>query len=166
VELGARSVGHRQADGVALDLGGPTGHVTEQLGGQRHVRGPGHGERLAVVECLELGELLQVLVDEIADPPHDPAPFRWRHTAPRTVFEGPSGGTNGQVDVDRVALSDGGECFTRSRVDRLKGLAGLGVDQVPIDKQLPASGNEIIDALVQSDSAHGLFPDSPALWRG
>ena len=39
VEVRAGHVGHRDVDRVALDLGGPAGHVVEQVRGQRHVGG-------------------------------------------------------------------------------------------------------------------------------
>jgi hypothetical protein len=35
----------------------------EEIRGEGHVRGPGDADRLAVVERLELGELLEVLED-------------------------------------------------------------------------------------------------------
>ena len=42
--LRARHVRHRDVDRVALDLGGPAGHVVEQVRGQRHViTCAGHG---------------------------------------------------------------------------------------------------------------------------
>ena len=89
VEVGAGRVGHRDIDGVALDLGGPAGHVVEQVGGQRHVGRLSHRERLAVVQGLQLGQLFDVLEDQVADPPDDPAAIGGGHAAPGTVFEGP-----------------------------------------------------------------------------
>ena len=73
VEVGARHVRHRKSWSCALDLGGPAGHVVEHVRGQRHVGRPRDGERLAVVQRLELRELVQVLEDQVADPPDDPA---------------------------------------------------------------------------------------------
>ena len=84
VEHRARGVGHRQRDRVALDLGGPAGHVVEQLGGQRHVDRAGDADRLAVVEGLQLGELLQVLDDQVAELPDQPPPLG-RRSSPATA---------------------------------------------------------------------------------
>ena len=75
MEVGARSVRHRDVDGVALDLGGPTCHVMEQVRGQWHVRSLGYRERLAVVQRLELGQLIDVLEDQITDPPDHAPPL-------------------------------------------------------------------------------------------
>src|SRR5450755_256805 len=67
VEVRTRHVGHREVDPFALDLGGSAGHVVEHVRRQRHVRGPRDGIRLAVVERLKLGELVEVRVDEVPD---------------------------------------------------------------------------------------------------
>ena len=61
VPVRARHVRHRDADRVALDLGGPARHVMEQVRGQRHVGGLRHRERLAVIQRLQLGKLVDVL---------------------------------------------------------------------------------------------------------
>ena len=66
VEVTAR---HRHRDGGALHLGGPPGEVAEQLRGGRDVPVPGGLDALAVVERLELGELVGVGLDQVADAP-------------------------------------------------------------------------------------------------
>ena len=57
VEPAAGRPRHRHRDGAALDLGGPTGVVAEDLGGPGDVDGLGDHHRLAVVEGLQLREL-------------------------------------------------------------------------------------------------------------
>jgi hypothetical protein len=47
----------------------------EEIRGQGHVGGSGDGERFAVVQRLELGELLEVVENKIADLLHDAAPL-------------------------------------------------------------------------------------------
>ena len=54
----AGRVRNRDRDRVALDLGRPARHVAEEIGSQGHVGGARDGERLAIVERFELGELL------------------------------------------------------------------------------------------------------------
>ncbi len=71
----------------------------EQIGGERHIGGPGNAERLAVVQRFQLGQLLEMLEDQISDPPDDPAPLGGRHAPPRTVIEGGAGGPHRPVDV-------------------------------------------------------------------
>jgi ParB family chromosome partitioning protein len=123
VEVGARHVRHRDVDRVALDLGGPAGHVVEQVRRQRHVGGERDADRLAVVERLQLGELLGILENEVADLPDEPASFRGCHAAPRAAVECLAGGADGAVDVFGVSLGYVGEGFPGSRVRGLECLA-------------------------------------------
>ena len=152
VEVGPGHVGHRDVDRVALDLGGPAGHVVEQVRGQRHVRGLGHGERLAVVQRLELGELVLVLEDEVTDAPDDPAPVRRGHPAPRAGLEGRAGRADGPVDVLRVSFGDPGQGLAGRRVGRLEGPARRRVHPLPVDEQLPRGRDELLDVAVQGYS--------------
>ena len=134
VEVSARHVGHRDVDRVALDLGGPAGHVVEQVRRQRHVGGLRHAERLAVVQRLQLSELVDVLEDEIADPPDDPPALGGGHPAPRAVLERPACRPNRAVDVFGVSFGDVGEGLAGRRVGGLERLAGRGVGPLPVDE--------------------------------
>ena len=127
----ARGVGHRQRDGVALQLVRPAGHVVEQFCGQRHVHRAGHADRLAVVQGFQLGELLQVLEHQVTEPPDQPAPLGGRHPRPRAAFERPPGGPDRDVDVHLVALRAFGQQFTGGRVMGLEGLLGLAFTHSP-----------------------------------
>jgi hypothetical protein len=106
VEVGAGHVGHRDVDRVALDLGRPARHVVEQVRRQRDVGAEGDGVGLAVVQALELRELLGVLEDQVADAPDDPAALGRRDAAPGAVIERGPGGPDGPVDVLGIALGD------------------------------------------------------------
>ncbi len=94
----------------------------EQVGRQRHVRGPRDGERLAVVQRLELGQLIGVLEDQVPDPPDEAAALRRGHRAPRAL-EGLAGRPYRTVDVLDVTLGDPGEGLAGRRVGRLEGPA-------------------------------------------
>ena len=56
-------------DRRAFDLRGPSGHVAKMVDRAGHVDDARHELRLAVVEALELRELVGVLVDEISETP-------------------------------------------------------------------------------------------------
>ena len=58
VELGPRGIGHRNRDGVAFNLGGPSGHVMEEVRRQRHVSGAGNPKRLPIVPGLRVPPIL------------------------------------------------------------------------------------------------------------
>jgi hypothetical protein len=62
VELGARQ-GQRRRHGRCSFVAQPA--IPEQVGGERDVGGRGDGLRLAVVERIELGQLVEVLGDQI-----------------------------------------------------------------------------------------------------
>ncbi len=142
VEVRARHVGHRDVDRVALDLGGPAGHVVEQVCGQWHVSRLRHGEGLAVVQRLELGQLVGVLQDQVTDPPDDPPPLRRGHPAPRTLLERPPRRPHSPVDVLGTALGDPGEHLPRRGVGRLERPARRRVAPLPVDEQLSRGADE------------------------
>ena len=152
VEVGAWHVGHRDVDRVALDLGGPAGHVVEQVRRQRHVRAARHADRLAVVERLELGELLGVLEDEVADLPDEAASLGRRHAAPRAAFEGVTRGADRPVDVFGISLGHVGEGLPGGRVGGLERLTGRRLGPLSADEQFPRGSREFLDAPVDGDS--------------
>ena len=65
-ELAAGQVRHGNGKGLAVDLGGPTGHIAEEIDGQRDVGRPGDCQRLAIVERFQFRELVGVLLQQIA----------------------------------------------------------------------------------------------------
>ena len=87
-KLAPGSIRHGDVDGVAFDLRRPTRHVVEKVGGQWDVGDLGDAEWLAVVERLKLGELVDVLEDEVADLPDNPSTFGRRHARPGAILEG------------------------------------------------------------------------------
>jgi hypothetical protein len=124
----------------------------EQIRRQRHVRTTRHGDRLAVVERLQLGELIGVLEDEVTDLPDEPAPVGRGHVAPRAVFEGLAGRAHGPVDVFGVPLGYVGERLSGRGVGSRERLSRRRVGPLPIDEQLPRGGRELFDGPVDGDS--------------
>ena len=165
VEVRARHVGHRDVDGLAVDLGGPAGHVVEQVGGERHVRAERDGIGLAVVERLELREFLRVLEDQVPDPPDDAAAVGWRHPAPRAVLERGTGRADRAVDVLGVALGDARQSLAGRGVRGLERLARRRIGPLAVDEQLTGGRDEGLDALIQGDGHRGLI-SLPADGRG
>ena len=149
MEVGARRVRNRDVDCVALDLGRPPGHIVEQVGGQGNVGHTGHPQGLAVVQCLELGQFVEMVEDQVTNPPDDPAPLRGRQASPGTVLEGPAGCPHRPIDVLDPAGGDGRQRVTGGRIGRLEGLARSGVNPSSVNEQLPGGGDEIVDPLVQ-----------------
>ena len=107
----------------------------EEIRRERHVGDARDPDRLAVVEGLELGKLLEVREDQVADPPDQLAAVGRRHPAPRPVFEGAPRGANGAVDVLGLTPRNLGEHLAGRRVDRLEGSAGCRLDPLTADQQ-------------------------------
>ena len=102
-ELAAGHIGHGDGKGLAVDLGGPAGHVAEEVHGQWDVGRPGHGQRLAVVERFQFGELVGVFFQQVAQLPDQTAALRGCHSGPRPRLQRPPGGMNRGVDIGLIA---------------------------------------------------------------
>ena len=151
----AGRVGHRQRDRVALDLVGPAGHVLEQLGGQRHIDRAGDADRLAVVEGFQLGELLQVLEDQVAEPPDQPPALRWRSSPARARFRTPAARPATARSMSTSSACGAlGQQLTGGRVVGLERLLGLRLHPLPVNEQVPPTGSEFLDPWVYSCSGH------------
>src|SRR5581483_11030295 len=83
----AEDVAGRDRDRLALDLGRPAGVVAQvrDRGGDVAVRG---GQRFAVVERLELGELGPVALDQVGERVHEAGPLRGAELAHRPLEGG------------------------------------------------------------------------------
>jgi hypothetical protein len=121
----------------------------EQVRGQRHVGCLRHTERLAVVQGLQLGELIQVLQNHVADPPDDPTALGGGHPAPRTIIEGPAGRPHRPVDVLGIALGNPGEGLAGRGVGGLERPARGRIDKPPVDEHLSRGAGELLDLPVQ-----------------
>src|SRR5213592_4932182 len=95
----AEDVAGRDGDRLALDLRRPAGVVAEMVDGRRDVA-LGGGERLAVVERLEFGELGPVGLDQLGERVDQPGPLGGIDLAERAV-EGRLRGLGGAAGVLR-----------------------------------------------------------------
>src|SRR4028118_1748617 len=84
-----------------MDLVGPAGVIAERLDGARDVDVARFEDRLAVVERLEQGELVDVGFDGIGQPPEEAAALAGGGAGPDAVEGGP-GGLHRPVDVRRA----------------------------------------------------------------
>ena len=107
----------RNVDRRAFDLRGPAGHVAEVVARAGHVDDAGHLLRLAVVDALELRELVGVLVDEIGEPPDQRLALRRQHRRPRAALERLARGGDGFVDVGAARVGDRRDFVARRGID-------------------------------------------------
>jgi hypothetical protein len=112
------------------------------LDAQAHVHLLGEPDRLAVVERLELGQLVRVLLHEVGELEHQPRPGCRGQLAP-LALERPAGGLNRAIDVLRSGVGDLGDRLAGGRVDRLEGPTVGGVRPLAADNQAVGPRREV-----------------------
>ena len=145
-------------DRLALDLRRPA-RVVAQVGDRGGDVALGRGQRLAVVERLELGELLAVGLDQLGERVHEPGALRRRDLAQRAL-ERRAGGGDGAVDVLGAGLGDGADRLAGRRVDRLEGapvggLGALAADQEGVRRAGDELARRLRGQLLGGGGGHG-----------
>ena len=105
---------------VAGDLGRPAGEVAQVLGRERHVHALGELDRLAVVERLELGQLVGVRLEGVGERQHRARALGGGDAAPAAVLERLAGGADGAVDVLGAGVRHLGDRPAGGGVERLE----------------------------------------------
>jgi len=84
-----------------VNLGRKSGVITQDVDDHRHIDVARFENRLAVVEGFEFGKFVNILFDEVGEPPDEATTLAGRKLAPRTaaVFEGAPRGGDGTLDV-------------------------------------------------------------------
>ncbi|MCY1225918.1 hypothetical protein D9M72_381300 [compost metagenome] len=121
---------------LAFDLGGPAGHVAQEVDGQLHVHHLGYGGALAVVQAFQLGQFLGVAFHQVGQAPQQVLPLARAHAAPGRIVEGPAGGLHGAVDVLEGGRGHLAEDFACGRVAETHGVAAGGVLPLCADQHL------------------------------
>ena len=138
----AGAVGPVDRDRLALDLGRPARVVAEVVDGERHVGGARHRERLAVVEALELRELLGERFDAIGELPEQAPALGRIHAPPGARVECAPRGGDGALDVGGAALRDlRDRALLRRILDGEAAAVGRG-REASIDQQAVLLGEE------------------------
>jgi hypothetical protein len=129
----------------------------EQLGGDRDVGELRLQAWLAVVQGLDLGELLGVIEDQIADTPQDLAALGRRQRTPRPAVERDARGRDRQVDVFRAALGHRGQSLAGRGIGRVERPAGKRPAALTADEQRSGRGQEVGHPLVLTCLGHVIF---------
>ncbi len=119
---------------LAVNFRRQAGVVTEDVHHHRHVDVLGLEDRFAVVERLEFGEFVDVLLNQISQPPQQASALAGGHLAPWTgaVFKSVAGGFNCSVDIIRRGFDDLGQDLAGGRIDGVEfpgAVNPLAVDQ-------------------------------------
>ena len=135
-------VGRGDGEHAALDLRRPAGEVADVRGRPAHVDEAREARRLAIVERLDLGELLVVRFDRVGERHHQPLTPGRGHRGPRTVGEGGARGGDGTVDVLGAGVGYLRDLAPGGRVERGKSAPVGGGDALPADQQQLRAGYE------------------------
>ena len=138
----AQEIGeHRAADGdgLAVDLVGPAGVVLEAVDGGGDVDAEAVGDRLAGIDGVDLGELLAVVVDELAELVDELAAIGGVHGGP--LREGGAGGLDGAINVFGGTFSNAGDGLAGGGVGIVVVLAGSRLHPSAVDEELCGGGD-------------------------
>lgn len=132
--LGAGVVEHvgSNVDGLSLDLVGPTGVVSQAANDGSDIAA-GAGNRLAIVEGLNSGEEVQVLLSKIGELQHVSTSLLGSGLLPGAL-EGLSGSGDSKVDILLGTLADGGDGLLGGGVDDLELLLVNTLNPLAVDE--------------------------------
>ncbi len=85
-----------------------------------------------------------MLLEQVAELPHQAAALGGLHARPWAVVEGVAGGVDSAVDVLGLGLGNVGHDLAGGWVIDGKGLAGRGEDEASADKHAMLLGDEIV----------------------
>ena len=122
----------RDINRLALNLVGPAAVVAYAADDGADVAAR-HADGLAIVERLDRGEQVGVLLAELGELEEQDAALLRRRVAPRRL-KGLAGRLDGQVDVLLGGLADGADDLLGGGVDDLKGLFVDGLDPFVVDE--------------------------------
>jgi hypothetical protein len=113
--------------------------VRDGAGDVDHVR---ELHRLAVVEGLDLRQLLAVLLHQVGESVHQEAALRRRCRAPRPGLERPPRGRDGRIDIGGSPVGDRGDRLSGGRVEGVERPAVGGGTPLAADHEVVRAGDE------------------------
>src|SRR5207247_10199494 len=150
---------------LAVDLRRPAGEIAEDLGGERDLDLARIEERLARAQALELRHLVEVLLDQIAQLPHEAAALVGAHARPRALVKGLAGRGDRRVDVALVALGHRRDRLFVGGIDGRVGLAGQRRLPLAVDEDLSGRHGYLLSrALSRSATASPGRSERWGLW--
>ena len=147
----AEDVAGGDRDRLALDLGRPAGEVAEVVDGGGDVALGGR-QRLAVVERLELGELVAVCLDQLGQAPDQGGALRRVDLRPGSL-ERLARRRGGAIDVLGARLRHLADRLARGGVDRGEGAPVGGLEPLLADQQAPGPRSRKARAGSERDAA-------------
>ncbi len=136
--------GRDRLDKFAAQLGRPAGHVVDHADGAGHIDGGGHALGLAVVDGLQLGELVGMGGEQIGELVHDGFAHDGRQVGPAAVVERAARGGDGAIDIGIGRVDEAAHHLARAGIDHIEGRAAGRVDPAAIDEELGLAGQRLL----------------------
>ena len=155
--IGVPVAGAGNRNGLALQARRPSSHVAEHVDRAADVVAARIGHRLAIVERLEFGELVSVLLEQVAEVPDELRAVGGRDARPRSGLERLPRRVHREVDIGLVARRDVGDDLLRRRIFDLEGLAALGLDPFAVDQHVMLLGQKRLRVLPSFGLAMAMF---------
>src|SRR5262249_39607931 len=114
----------------------PAGIITERLNRPRNIHIAGLEERLAIIERLQLGELVLMFLDEVGDTQKDFRSLSWLLVRPWPFIKGFARSFYRTIDIYGIPLGDHCQGLSRRRVHGDKRFARGGIDPFAADEHL------------------------------
>ncbi len=161
--VGVESARGRERKRGAADLGRPARHIAEHVDRQGNVGDPSDGQRLAVVEGLNLGEFFQVRLQQVGDFPEHLSAFRGGQLlAPWALIEGAARSGNGAIHIFLFGFRHPRHHFAGGRIVDREGFAGCGWDEASIDQHAVLPREKLrgfgINTGINRDGCHQMPP--------
>lgn len=119
-------------NGLALDLVGPTAVVADSADDGANIA-TGHGDGLAIVERLDSGKEVEVLLEQVGELEEVDATLLGSDIAPDTL-ESLAGSGDSDIDILLGGLVDGADDLLGSGVNDLEGLLVDTLDELVVDE--------------------------------
>lgn len=120
-------------DDLTLNLVGPSSVVPQATSGGRDIDVPGHAESLTVVESLNRGEKIGILLKEVGELDKQLSSVLWCLLPPWAV-EGLACGSDSNVNILLGGLGNIADDLLGRWVDDLEGLAVNGLYELIVDE--------------------------------
>jgi hypothetical protein len=106
--------------------------IAEGLGGHRNIKATRKGERLAIVECFQLGKFISVLLDCFGDVEEQLSTLMRPHVRPFSFIKGFSRSLYRFVDVGLIASATSANISSLAGLTVSKFLPDLAATQLPL----------------------------------
>jgi len=109
-------------------------------------------EWFTIVDSLESRKLINVLIDKISSFVHDRASLTSAHSAPWTIIESITSGSDSSINVFFTSVGNGSDFLFSRGVESIESLSRSGINEFTVNEQLSAFNLNIFEGEVSLES--------------